>query len=49
MVDLRTLGMADPMGVMTGIAGGLKVTDVLVMIVKRFIIQDAGTAVAVVA
>jgi hypothetical protein len=48
MIDLCPLGMTDPVRIMTGIAGSLQVTNVLVMVIERFIVQDAGPAVAMV-
>jgi hypothetical protein len=48
IVGAVSLGVADPVGIMTGITGCLQIPDVLVMVIERFIVQDTRPAVAAV-
>ena len=49
IIGTVSLGVTDPMRIMTGTAGRLKIPDMLIMIIEGFIIQNAGSAVTAVA
>jgi hypothetical protein len=49
IIGTVSLGVTDPMRIVTGTAGCLKVPDMLIMIIERFIIQNAGPAVTAIA
>lgn len=49
IIGAVALCMADSMRIMAGTAGCLKIADVLVMIIKGFVIQNTAPAVTAVA
>ncbi len=49
IVGVVSLSMAYSMWIMAGTTRRLQITDVLIMIIKRFIIQDTGPAMTAVA